>query len=265
MSHEHKKTFRRSHEQSKSDGGAAPVEEKDLRPEEQKDFRQDEKLEAGARNLSEAEHKKAEPERTGQSEKSEEAEAPEKSKPAKTAETGRSAAEEKSAEPQDKADAGEAARYAKALADLENKEKELAEAQERYLRLAAEYENFRRRTRQEKSRCYEDAKADAVKALLPVLDNLDRAVESGEKASSEESKKMAEGMALVRKVAIESMEKIGVIEIPAAGESFDPELHNAVQHIEDKDLGENKVAQVLQKGYRCGDQVIRHSVVVVAN
>lgn len=256
MSHEHKKTFRRSHEQSKSDGGAAPVEEKDLRPEEQKDFRQDEKLEAGARNLSEAEHKKAEPERTGQSEKS---------KPAKTAETGRSAAEEKSAEPQDKAEDGEAARYAKALADLENKEKELAEAQERYLRLAAEYENFRRRTRQEKSRCYEDAKADAVKALLPVLDNLDRAVESGEKASSEESKKMAEGMALVRKVAIESMEKIGVIEIPAAGESFDPELHNAVQHIEDKELGENRVAQVLQKGYRCGDQVIRHSVVVVAN
>lgn len=256
MSHEHKKTFRRSHEQSKSDGGAAPVEEKDLRPEEQKDFRQDENLEAGARNLSEAEHKKAKPERTGQSEKS---------KPAKTAETDRSVAEEKSAEPQDKAEDGEAARYAKALADLENKEKELAEAQDRYLRLAAEYENFRRRTRQEKSRCYEDAKADAVKALLPVLDNLDRAVESGEKASSEESKKMAEGMALVRKVAIESMEKIGVIEIPAAGESFDPELHNAVQHIEDKDLGENKVAQVLQKGYRCGDQVIRHSVVVVAN
>ena len=256
MSHEHKKTFRRSHEQSKSDGGAAPVEEKDLRPEEQKDFRQDEKLEAGARNLSEAEHKKAEPERTGQSEKS---------KPATTAATDRSVAEEKSAEPQDKAEDGEAARYAKALADLENKEKELAEAQERYLRLAAEYENFRRRTRQEKSRCYEDAKADAVKALLPVLDNLDRAVESGEKASSEESKKMAEGMALVRKVAIESMEKIGVIEIPAAGESFDPELHNAVQHIEDKELGENRVAQVLQKGYRCGDQVIRHSVVVVAN
>lgn len=265
MSHEHKKTFRRSHEHPKSDGGAALVEEKDLRPDEQKDFRQDEKLEAGARNLSEAEHKKAEPERTGQSEKSETAETPEKSKPAKTAETGRSVAEEKPAEPQDKADDGEAARYAKALADLENKEKELAEAQERYLRLAAEYENFRRRTRQEKSRCYEDAKADAVKALLPVLDNLDRAVESGEKASSEESKKMAEGMALVRKVAIESMEKIGVIEIPAAGESFDPELHNAVQHIEDKELGENRVAQVLQKGYRCGDQVIRHSVVVVAN
>lgn len=243
MSHEHKKTFRRSHEHPKSDGSAAPVEEKDLRPDEQKDFKQDEKLEAGARNLSEAEHKKAEPERTGKSEKS----------------------EEKSAEPQDKAEDGEAARYAKALADLEDKEKELAEAQERYLRLAAEYDNFRRRTRQEKSRCYEDAKADAVKALLPVLDNLDRAVESGEKASSEESKKMAEGMALVRKVAIESMEKIGVIEIPAAGESFDPELHNAVQHIEDKELGENRVAQVLQKGYRCGDQVIRHSVVVVAN
>ena len=90
-------------------------------------------------------------------------------------------------------------------------------------------------------------------------------MESGEKASTEESKKMAEGMALVRKVAIESMEKIGVSEIPAAGESFDPELHNAVQHIEDKELGENMVAQVLQKGYRCGDQVIRHSVVVVAN
>ncbi len=151
------------------------------------------------------------------------------------------------------------------MAELEDKEKELAEAQDRYLRLAAEYENFRRRTRQEKSRCYEDARADAVKALLPVLDNLDRAVESGEKASTEESKKMAEGMALVRKVAIESMEKIGVSEIPAAGESFDPELHNAVQHIEDKELGENMVAQVLQKGYRCGDQVIRHSVVVVAN
>lgn len=204
MSHEHKKTFRRSHEHPKSDGSAASVEEKDLRPDEQKDFRPDD------------EHEKD-------------------------------------------------GRYEKALADLEDKEKELAEAQERYLRLAAEYENFRRRTRQEKSRCYEDAKVDAVKALLPVLDNLDRAVESGEKASSEESKKMAEGMALVRKVAIESMEKIGVIEIPAAGESFDPELHNAVQHIEDKELGENEVAQVLQKGYRCGDQVIRHSVVVVAN
>lgn len=203
MSHEHKKTLRRSNGQSKSNG-AAPVEDKDLRTDEQKDFKLDE------------EHEKA-------------------------------------------------GRYEMAVAELEDKEKELAEAQDRYLRLAAEYENFRRRTRQEKSRCYEDARADAVKALLPVLDNLDRAVESGEKASTEESKKMAEGMALVRKVAIESMEKIGVSEIPAAGESFDPELHNAVQHIEDKELGENMVAQVLQKGYRCGDQVIRHSVVVVAN
>ena len=136
----------------------------------------------------------------------------------------------------------------------------MADQEDKFLRLAAEYDNFRRRSRQEKDAIYMDAKADTVKAFLPVYDNLERAMKQD--TADEAYKKGVEmTMAGLRKI----LEELGVTEIDAAGQPFDPNVHNAVMHVEDETLGANTVAEVFQSGFRLGDKVIRFAMVKVAN
>ena len=141
----------------------------------------------------------------------------------------------------------------------EDLEKKLAESEDAKLRLAAEYDNYRRRTQKEREALYNDAFADAVSGILPVIDNLDYALQYG--ASDEEKK----GIELIIKNAGEALNKMGVTEIEALGCTFDPNVHYAVMHIEDEAYAENEVVEVLQKGYTCGDKVIRYAMVKVAN
>ena len=144
-------------------------------------------------------------------------------------------------------------------AKIEKLEAEGAEKDDKYLRLCAEYDNFRRRSQKEREGVYSDAYSDAINALLPVLDNLGRAV------GCEDPKALADGLALILKSFDEGLHKLGVEEIKALGETFDPERHYAVLHVEDEAYGENEVVEVLQKGYTRGDKVIRYAVVKVAN
>ena len=144
-------------------------------------------------------------------------------------------------------------------AKIEKLEAESAEKDDKYLRLCAEYDNFRRRSQKEREGVYSDAYSDAINALLPVLDNLGRAV------GCEDPKALADGLALILKSFDEGLAKLGVEEIKALGETFDPERHYAVLHIDDENYGESEVVEVLQKGYTRGDKIIRYAVVKVAN
>ena len=137
-----------------------------------------------------------------------------------------------------------------------------AQAQEhdQFLRLAAEYDNFRKRTQREKDGIYQDAVADTVKKFLPVYDNLERALHH---ETADEAYKKGVEMTLTELVKI--LEALGVKPFGEAGETFDPQRHNAVMHIEDESLGENVIAEVFQTGFAHGDKVIRFAMVKVAN
>lgn len=158
-----------------------------------------------------------------------------------------------------------AADPAEILKKLDEKEQELEETSQKYLRLAAEYDNFRRRTQKEKEALYADSITSVVKEWLPVLDNLDRAALLVEQTQSPEAIKIAEGLTMIRKQACDVMDRLGVSEIECLNLEFDPNLHDAVMHIEDENYGPSTVVEVLQKGYQRGDSVIRHSIVKVAN
>jgi molecular chaperone GrpE len=131
---------------------------------------------------------------------------------------------------------------------------------DQFLRLAAEYDNYRKRTAKEKENLWTEAKADTVQAFLPVYDNLDRAMK--QETADEAYKK---GVEMTMNQLKEVFAKLGVTEIEAEGKPFDPNLHNAVMHIEDENLGENTVAQVFQAGFMLGEKVIRFAMVQVAN
>lgn len=131
---------------------------------------------------------------------------------------------------------------------------------EQFLRLAAEYDNYRKRTAKEKENLWTDAKADTVQAFLPVYDNLERALK--QETADEAYKK---GVEMTMSQLKEVFAKLGVTEIEAQGKPFDPNLHNAVMHIEDENLEENTVAQVFQAGFMLGEKVIRFAMVQVAN
>ncbi|MCI8678369.1 MAG: nucleotide exchange factor GrpE [Lawsonibacter sp.] len=131
---------------------------------------------------------------------------------------------------------------------------------EQFLRLAAEYDNYRKRTAREKENLWTEAKADTVQAFLPVYDNLERALKQD--TADEAYKK---GVEMIMAQMKEVFAKLGVTEIEAKGQPFDPNLHNAVMHIEDENLGENTVAQVFQAGFMLGEKVIRFAMVQVAN
>ncbi|WP_295581379.1 nucleotide exchange factor GrpE [uncultured Oscillibacter sp.] len=139
--------------------------------------------------------------------------------------------------------------------------KQLEAVKEQFVRLTAEYDNYRKRTAKEKDGLYQDAKADTIKAFLAVYDNLERAASSEGGEDSPHKK----GLEMIFTQYKEILKKLGVEEIEALGRPFDPEKHNAVMHIDDESLGESVVAQVFQAGFSMGDKVIRHAIVQVAN
>lgn len=145
--------------------------------------------------------------------------------------------------------------------ELEKTQGELAENKDKYLRLAAEYDNFRRRAAKEKEGVYSDAYSDVISAILPVIDNLERAV----KFSDDKESKLYEGLSMTLRSFEEALDKLGVSVIESDGKEFDPNLHNAVMHIEDDSYGENVVVETFSKGYRKGDKIIRYAMVKVAN
>ena len=136
----------------------------------------------------------------------------------------------------------------------------LAEAADKYLRLAAEYDNYRKRTAKEKDHAWSEAKAQTVAAFLPVYDNLERALK--QETCDEAYKK---GVEMTMKGLQDALTALGVETIPALGESFDPNRHNAVMHCDDPEAGESTIVEVFQQGFLCGDKVIRFSMVKVAN
>ena len=143
------------------------------------------------------------------------------------------------------------------------RDEKIEELTDRVKRQMAEFENFRKRTEKEKSSMYEMGARDIIERILPVIDNFERGL-----AVIPEDKKedpIAEGMEKIYKQIQKVFEEAGVKPIEAAGKEFDPNCHNAVMHVEDESLGENIVAEELQKGYMYRDSVVRHSMVKVAN
>lgn len=136
----------------------------------------------------------------------------------------------------------------------------IKEQEDKYLRLLAEYDNYRKRSQKEKENAWITAKADTAKEFFPVYDNLERALKQ---ETADEA--YAKGVQMTMNQLKAVLEKLGIEEIPALGEVFDPVLHNAVMHIEDETFGENTVAEVFQTGFKTGDKVIRHAMVKVAN
>ena len=139
-------------------------------------------------------------------------------------------------------------------------EQKFKDVNDKYLRTLAEYDNYRKRTIKEKESIYPEAKAVVVEKFLPIMDNFQRAIDSAENKDA-----FYEGVVMLKKQMDEVFTTLGVEEIKAVGEEFNPELHNAVMHVEDEETGENVIVEEFQKGYRIGDRVIRHSMVKVAN
>ena len=146
------------------------------------------------------------------------------------------------------------------MEQMEQLAKMVSDASDKYLRLAAEYDNYRKRTTKEKENTYADAKADTVKEFLGVLDNLERGL-----AQFDEGDPHRQGMELICRQFLAVLEKLGVTCIEAQGQPFDPQKHDAVMHIEDENVGENTVVEVLQQGYQLGDKILRFAMVKVAN
>ena len=144
-------------------------------------------------------------------------------------------------------------------AQIEALQAELAAANDKYLRMIAEYDNFRKRSAHDRVLACNEATEAALKNILPIGDNLARASQFTDPAS------VAKGIEMMQKGFAEALAKLGIDEIDAKGQPFDPELHNAVMHVEDETLGEGVVADVLQKGYKMGDRVLRYAMVTVAN
>ena len=136
----------------------------------------------------------------------------------------------------------------------------LAALNDKYLRICAEYDNFRKRSQKEKEALYTDAKAETLKAFLPVYDNLLRAL-----AQPTEDAAYAKGVEMIMAQFNSTMEKLGVEMIESLGKTFDPSYHNAVMHVDDEEKGENEIVEVFQEGFKAGDKVIRFAMVKVAN
>ena len=139
-------------------------------------------------------------------------------------------------------------------------EKAIKAEQEKYMRLAAEYDNFRKRSQKEREALYADIKADTLLKFLPVYDNLERALK--QETADEAYRK---GVEMIMDQFKATMEKLGVTEIESEGQDFDPEKHNAVMHVDDENVGENKIVEVFQKGFKIGEKIIRFAMVKVAN
>ena len=201
--------------------------------------------EAEVKAAEEAEETPAEPEAAASAEPEAAVKEPEEKK-----EPAKESAEEKKPKKKKPHDAEE----------LEKVKKQLAEQQDRYLRLVAEYDNYRKRTQKEREGIYPEAVANTIKELLPLFDNFQRALDT---PCADES--YAKGIEMIEKSLEEFLKKMGVEAFGKAGETFDPNLHNAVMHVDDESLGKNVIAQVFQSGYRIGDRILRHAMVQQAN
>jgi molecular chaperone GrpE len=185
----------------------------------------------------------------------------EQAKQAKEANTG-----EKADQTSQEASAAQEAEHSEPPKDdlqvqLDKANEELKKQKELLLRTAAEYDNFRKRTEREKLGLYSDATSSAVTEFLPVADNLTRALEQKD-CSAEDLRK---GVEMVLTQMESALKKLNVTEMGKVGEPFNPDLHNAVSHIDDESAGENTISQVFQKGYKIDDKVVRHAMVQVAN
>ena len=171
--------------------------------------------------------------------------------------------EEEEIQTEETAEAAEAAEEA-AEDKASDAEAKVKEWEDKYMRLYAEYDNFQKRSKREKDARYADAVVDVVAEILPVADNLERAL--AVEVEGDEAKKVLEGVRMVKKQMDDILAKLEVSEIAAVGEEFDPNVHNAVMHVEDENITDNTVVEEFMKGYRYkGDRVIRHSMVKVAN
>ena len=139
-------------------------------------------------------------------------------------------------------------------------EKEKADLNDKFLRICAEYDNFRKRSQKEKDALYGDIKANTVTQFLPVYDNLERALKQ-----NTEDEAYKKGVEMIMTQFCSTLEKLGVTEIECLGEKFDPAMHNAVMHVDDEEKGENEIVEVFQKGFKLGEKVIRFAMVKVAN
>lgn len=166
-------------------------------------------------------------------------------------------AEEKAGSKKDKKNKKESK---KEIEIKEAAEKLIKEEKEKYLRLCAEYDNFRKRSQKERESLYTDIKADTLLKFLPVYDNLERAL-----AQSTADEAYRKGVEMIMTQFNTTLEKLGITEIEALGKTFDPNMHNAVMHVEDENFGENEVVEVFQKGFKLNDKVIRFAMVKVAN
>lgn len=178
--------------------------------------------------------------------------------------TGETAAEETENKAEEKADSKKDKKNKKeSRKEIEIKEaaeKLIKEEKEKYLRLCAEYDNFRKRSQKERESLYADIKADTLLKFLPVYDNLERAL-----AQSTADEAYRKGVEMIMTQFNTTLEKLGITEIEALGKTFDPNMHNAVMHVEDENFGENEVVEVFQKGFKLNDKVIRFAMVKVAN
>ncbi len=170
------------------------------------------------------------------------------------------AEEEVKTESEEKAEAPKKEKKPRKNAEAEKLKEELEKNKDLLLRTAAEFDNYKKRTEKEKLSTAEYAKASVMKTLLPILDNADRA--AAFEAGTEQYNK---GIEMIVKQLLDLSGKLGLVEIGAVGDAFDPTIHEAVMHIEDDNFGENTITQVLQKGYKFGDTVVRPAMVQVAN
>ena len=171
------------------------------------------------------------------------------------------AADTASAEAEKKTDKKDKKRDKKKEADRAAAlESEMAVLNDKYLRVCAEYDNFRRRSQKEKDGLFGDIKADTIQKFLPVYDNLERALKQGT-----EDEAYRKGVELIMAQFEQTLEKLGVTRIDSLGQTFDPTLHNAVMHTDDEEKGENEIVEVFQQGFKLGDKVIRFAMVKVAN
>ena len=146
------------------------------------------------------------------------------------------------------------------LSEVDQLKQQLSEEQNKYLRLAAEYDNYRKRSIKEKDHIYSDGVGDTLTKFLPIYDNLERALQ--QETADEAYKK---GVEMIMTAMQETLSKCGVEVFGEKGEAFNPEMHNAVMHIDDESLGENVIADVFQKGFRIGEKIVRFAMVQVAN
>ncbi|MBQ1259081.1 MAG: nucleotide exchange factor GrpE, partial [Clostridia bacterium] len=173
------------------------------------------------------------------------------------------AAQAENAEAETKADKKKSKKTDPKIAELEKaleaKNTELAEQNDKYMRMMAEYDNFRKRSAKEREGVYADAYADALTAILPIIDNLERAI------GVSEAEAVLKGLEMTLKGADEALQKMGVEAFGAEGDQFDPNIHNAVMMVDDESHKEGEIVSVFQKGYKEGDKIIRYAMVTVAN